>query len=201
MFERFTNQARAAVVAAQFEARTHGHHWIGTEHLLIAVLADRDSAVSGAMRALGLTVENVRCGVLTELRPGPGDDSEALRAFGIDLDTVRARVEERFEPGALDRGRVDQPVAARGRLRRALRRRARRCADPGSGHLRFTARAKKSLELALREAIAVPSTEIRVEHLVLGLMRTEGLAARVVAALGVPPDDVRRAVLELGEAA
>jgi ATP-dependent Clp protease ATP-binding subunit ClpA len=200
MFERFTGDARAAVVGAQLEARSLGHHWVGTEHLLVAILADRESAISAALRPLGLTDESVRAGMLEELGAAPLDDHEALRDLGIDLDAVRRRVEERFGPGALDR---DHTLVPRGRLRRAMRRRPRRCADGGtaSGHLAFTSRAKKGLELALREAVAQHSEEIRAEHLVLGLMRTEGLAARVVTALGARPDAVRRAVLDLGRAA
>jgi ATP-dependent Clp protease ATP-binding subunit ClpC len=74
------------------------------------------------------------------------------------------------------------------------------CGAP-AGHIPFTPRAKKVLELALREALAQHSREIRTTHLVLGLMREEGLAARVVTRLGVRPDAVRQAVLELGRAA
>jgi ATP-dependent Clp protease ATP-binding subunit ClpA len=200
MFERFTNDARSAVVGAQLEARTLGHRWVGTEHLLVAILADRDSAISAALRPLGLTDETVRAGVLDALGLAPVDDHEALRDLGIDLDAVRRRVEERFGPGALDR---DPTAVPRGRLRRAMRRGPRHCSDGGrtSGHLPFTPRAKKGLELALREAVAQHSKEITAEHLVLGLMRTEGLAARVVTGLGTRPDAVRRAVLDLRRAA
>jgi len=176
MFERFTEDARAAVVRAQTEARSLGHGWIGTEHLLLAVLA-----------AVGAGV----------------DDDTALRDLGIDLDAVRRRVEQRFGPGALDVPRSQQR-RDRGRVARLLRFGGRRppvpCGAP-SGHIPFTPRAKKSLELALREALATRSREIRTEHLVLGLMREDGLAAAVVTRLGVRPDAVRRAVLDLGRAA
>ena len=91
MFERFTESARGAVVGAQVEARSLGHSWIGTEHLLLAVLADRDSAISAALLPLGLTDETVRAGLLQELGPAPVDDHEALRDLGIDLDAVRRR--------------------------------------------------------------------------------------------------------------
>jgi ATP-dependent Clp protease ATP-binding subunit ClpA len=196
MFERFTEEARAAVVQAQTEARSLGHGWIGTEHLLLAVLADESSGVTRALGGLGLDAARVRQQVLAEIGAGVDDDT-ALADLGIDLEAVRRRVEERFGPGALD------SPAPRRRRRRLLGRRRRPpvpCGSP-SGHIPFTPRAKKSLELALREALAAKSRDIRTTHLVLGLMREEGLAAAVVTRLGVRPDAVRQAVLDLGRAA
>ena len=191
MFERFTEGARQVVVDAQQEARALGHGWIGTEHLLVAALADSCTPVGRALSDLGLTQDAVRDRLLRELGAGQ-DDQAALRDLGIDLDDVRRRVEQRFGPGALDR-----PTARPGRrfLRRTRARRA--CRSAGStGHLPFTKSAKKSLELALREALQLSDKEIRVEHLVLGLMRAGGLAAGLVAGLGTAPEDVRRAVLD-----
>jgi ATP-dependent Clp protease ATP-binding subunit ClpA len=196
MFERFTAEARAVVVEAGVEARTLGHGWVGTEHLLLGVLADRSSDVARALRDLGIDAGRVRAQVLAEVGAGV-DDETALRDLGIDLRDVRRRVEERFGAGALDRN-----PPPRRRLRLLPRRRRRRvlCPNP-SGHVPFSPRAKKSLELALREALATKSREIRTTHLVLGLMREDGLAAAVVTRLGVRPDAVRRVVLDLGRAA
>ena len=202
MFERFTTEARTAVVRAQTEARSLGHGWIGTEHLLLAVLADEGSGVTAALHGLGLDSGRVREQVLAAVGAGVDDDT-ALRDLGIDLEAVRRRVEERFGVGALDVPRGNQQ-RGRGRAGRLLRFGRRRppgpCGAP-SGHIPFTPRAKKSLELALREALATKSREIRTTHLVLGLMREDGLAAAVVTRLGVRPDAVRRAVLDLGRAA
>ena len=195
MFERFTDSARAAVVGAQVEARSLGHGWIGTEHLLLAVVADPPTSLGRRLADLGLSHDRVRAEVVATLGGGT-DDGTALRDLGIDLDAVRARVEEQFGPGALDR----QPPARRRGLRARLgRQRPRACT---SGHIPFCRSAKKALELALRESLALGQREILVEHLALGLMRADGLATKVVTRLGVPPHDVRRAVLdELGRAA
>ena len=113
--------------------------------------------------------------------PLHGLDREALASIGIDLDVVRARLEAAFGPDALDRAVLAHRRAAqasRPRRRPAWRkgpvaelmrrRRARRGAPPGpgpgramtgqrpgpapGGHIPFTPRAKKSLELSLREA-------------------------------------------------
>jgi ATP-dependent Clp protease ATP-binding subunit ClpA len=200
MFERFTQDARRAVIGAQDEARGLGHGWIGTEHLLLAVLDDESSPVAAALRDVGLTAEAVRAEVRRQL--GPVDDSAALAGIGIDLDEVRRRVEDRFGAGALDDA-TTAPVR-----RRSFRRLGRRSSAsagsrpaPGPGHIPFTRRAKKSLELTLREAVAAKSHDIGAAHLVLGLMREDGLAARAVTSLGVPPETVRRTVQALDRAA
>jgi ATP-dependent Clp protease ATP-binding subunit ClpA len=201
MFERFTDPARAAVVGAQSEARALGHSWIGTEHLLLAVLARPDSPVARAMGDLGITEDAVRARVLAEVGAGPVDDAAALADLGIDLEAVRRRAEERFGPGALDRPGPARRRSRLGRPRRLGRRRG--CAAQGSptGHIPFCARAKKSLELALRESLAAGCREIREQHLVLGIVRSDGLAARIVGELGVPTERVRAALRDLGEAA
>jgi ATP-dependent Clp protease ATP-binding subunit ClpA len=196
MFERFTDPARAVVVEAQSQARGLGHHWIGTEHLLLAVLARPDSPVTRAMEDLGITEDAVRARVLAEVGAGPVDDAAALADLGIDLDAVRRRAAERFGPGALD------PPGTAGRRGRHLLRRRRRCPQGSpSGHIPFSARAKKSLELALRESLSAGCREIREQHLVLGIVRSDGLAARIVGELGVPTERVRAALRDLGEAA
>ena len=64
-----------------------------------------------------------------------------------------------------------------------------------SGHIPFTPRAKKVLELSLREALHLKVNYIGTEHILLGLMREgEGAGARVLDALGAAPDQVRREV-------
>jgi ATP-dependent Clp protease ATP-binding subunit ClpA len=169
MFERFTADARQTVVGAQEEARRLHAGRIGTEHLLLALLAQPDSTSAAVLARHGLThdavVESVRV-------YGRGDalDAEALTTLGIDLDAVRDRVEAAFGPGALDAEKSDV-----------------------RGHLPFSPRAKKVLELSLREAIALKSKSIADGHIALGLLREgEGLAVRVLADRGVDPADLRR---------
>jgi ATP-dependent Clp protease ATP-binding subunit ClpA len=197
MFERFTDSARAAVVGAQTEARALGHGWIGTEHLLLAVVRDPDRPVARQLAGLGLTHDRLHAEVVTTLG-GHHDDGSALRDLGIDLDAVRARVEEQFGPGALD----PEPAAPRHGLRGRLRRHRRAARIECGGHIPFSRSGKKALELALRESVGLGSREILIEHLVLGLMRADGLATTLVTRLGVAPTDVRRKVLDgLGRAA
>jgi ATP-dependent Clp protease ATP-binding subunit ClpA len=176
MFERFTGDARAAVEAAQREAAELRHDWIGTEHVLLGVLV---AGGPGARLLGGFGVEAVavRADVVRIIGRGEDDlDADALAVLGIDLDAVRERVERAFGPGAL--------------------RPRRRCRRGGvSVSLPFTPRAKKALELSLREGIALGARELCGEHLVLGLLHEgDGVAARILRERGVALDDVRARV-------
>ena len=98
-------------------------------------------------------------------------DADPLTAVGIDLDAVRSSVEAAFGPGALDHPERTPP----------------------RGHIPFTPRAKKVLELSLREAIAMKSRSIADGHIALGLLREgEGLAMKVLHDRGVEPVSLRR---------
>ena len=69
---------------------------------------------------------------------------------------------------------------------------------PMSGHIPFTPRAKKTLELSLREALQLNHNYIGTEHILLGLIREgEGVAAQIITAHGADLDSVRQAIIEL----
>jgi ATP-dependent Clp protease ATP-binding subunit ClpA len=157
MFERFTPDARAAVVNAQQHARRLGHNFIGGEHLLLSVVSAGQPA-SAILGAHGITAEYVETEIVRRVGlgrdAGPRDvafgglDRDALASIGIDLDAVQARIEATFGPHAMAeadlmvqrrrRPRRGSPGAPRFRLdpRRALppgiRRRGRRF---GTGRL------------------------------------------------------------------
>jgi ATP-dependent Clp protease ATP-binding subunit ClpA len=177
MFERFTDDARQAVALAQEEAVALHHGWIGTEHLLLGVLRGGERGAR-LLQAFGVDHAAVRDDVERIIGRGEADiDPAALATLGIDLDAVRERVERAFGPGALSRG-------GRGCRRGLLGR-----------HVPFTPRAKKALELTLREALAVGSREIGGEHIVLGLLREgDGIAAQILVARGVSLEAVRARV-------
>jgi ATP-dependent Clp protease ATP-binding subunit ClpA len=132
MFERFTAYARRAVVTAQEEARELNHNYIGTEHILLALLR----------RPEGLP--NQEDGIAPAI----------LEEFGMSRDGVR---EEVIAKVGMGKGK----------------------AKPG--HIPFTPRAKKVLELALREALQLHHNYIGTEHLLLGLIREdEGVAVQIM---------------------
>jgi ATP-dependent Clp protease ATP-binding subunit ClpA len=183
MFERFTKEARDVVVGAQREARRLGHDCVGTEHVLLGLL-QADGIPARVLAGLGVTAGAVEREVLAFGRSGPfgAADAEALGAIGIDLDEVRRRLEASFGPGAL-RWRPGRRGHRRGPL-------------PG-GHIPFSPRAKKVLELSLREAVRLKHHHIGPEHILLGVVREgEGLAALVLTRLGVGLDTVRARVLD-----
>jgi hypothetical protein len=207
MFERFTEEARAVVIAAQQESARLGHPVIGTEHLLLAMFEDA-AATGTVLREAGVTKDRVEAEIVRLVPPtddrldepwsGDGSDdvgsdglddadAAALRAIGIDIDAVRAKIEESFGPGAMNVpvGDTDEPGE---RWWLASRRRRRR-----SGHRRFAPRTKKVLELSLREAIRLKHSWIGSEHILLGLIREgQGLGAAVLVRQGVSLDDLRR---------
>jgi ATP-dependent Clp protease ATP-binding subunit ClpC len=104
------------------------------------------------------------------VREGDGIAAQALVSLDISLEAVRQQVEEIIGQGQ---------------------------AAPG-GHLPFTPRAKKVLELSLREALQLGHNYIGTEHILLGLIREgEGVAAQVLQKLGADLSRVRQAVIQL----
>jgi ATP-dependent Clp protease ATP-binding subunit ClpC len=145
MFERFTDQARRVVVLAQEEARTLGHGYIGTEHILLGLLSE-----------------------------GAGIAAQALGSLEITLEAAREQIAEILGEG------TGQPA----------------------GHIPFTPRTKKVLELSLREAQRLGDSSIGTEHILLGLAREgEGVGAQVLDRLGASRDRVLAQVLVTARAA
>ena len=224
MFERFTDTARHVVIQAQKDARRLGHHYIGSEHLLLAAAATGEP--SGAvLRDHGVTPERIEAEIVRLIGRGQtadplgGIDRQALAFIGIDLDVVRARIEAAFGTDALTRAlpacRSRRPAWGKGPLAELTRRRRRRRAlgkaplpagpfrqppagagpAPG-GHVPFTPRAKKTLQLALHEAQTLHDNDIGVQHLSLALLALQdGMVPAILTALGAPAAPLRAAIL------
>src|SRR3954453_8605202 len=104
------------------------------------------------------------------IHEGEGVAAKALESLGISLEAVRAQVEEIIGQGQ----------------------------QAPSGHIPFTPRAKKVLELSLREALQLGHNYIGTEHILLGLIREgEGVAAQVLQKLGADLNRVRQQVIQL----
>ncbi len=185
MFERFTAEARHLLVQAQEHAVRRGHGWIGCEHLLLAV-ADTQSPAGSLLREAGASPEALKeaAGAVLGSNGIDGDDTLLLATLGIDVEAVTRAAEATFGSDALQ--------AARGTRRR--RRRGRpsvRC----SPCPQFTPKAKRCLELSLREALRLEDRHIGVEHITLALLaRDDTVAWAVLLHVGVIPDDLCRAV-------
>ncbi|WP_185046680.1 ATP-dependent Clp protease ATP-binding subunit [Actinoplanes octamycinicus] len=104
------------------------------------------------------------------IHEGEGVAAKALESLGISLQGVRQQVEEIIGQGQ----------------------------QSPSGHIPFTPRAKKVLELSLREALQLGHNYIGTEHILLGLIREgEGVAAQVLVKLGADTGRVRQQVIQL----
>ena len=141
MFERFTDRARRVVVLAQEEARHLNHNHIGTEHILLGLIHEKEGVAAIALTELGISLKGARAQVVEIV--GQGDETPA-------------------------------------------------------SHIPFTPRAKKVLELSLREALQFGHNYIGTEHILLGLIREgEGVAAQVLESQGADLDRVRRQVIQV----
>jgi ATP-dependent Clp protease ATP-binding subunit ClpA len=189
MFERFTPEAKR-IVTGGVEIAQHLHHdFLGTEHLLIALVGTGPNVATRAMIACGFDPARAREDLARIVGSAEDDldevDAAALRSIGVDLEEVRRRTEASFGPGALERHR-----------RWHGRRRARLCGLP------FMPEAKKALELALREAIRLDQRSIGPEHVLLGLLRLDAASTRLIRAQEIDPrrlrSEVERGLGELG---
>lgn len=150
MFERFTADARLAVIEAQMVARQSGSVEVGPADLLAGL-------VKGGVPLLaemGIAADEIAAELARiRRRGGVSDaDAEALTEFGIDVEQIVERVEQTHGEGALA-----------GRLGPAKR-----------GHVPFTTQSKKTLELSLKEAVRLGDKHLGQEHILLALAQQRG---------------------------
>jgi ATP-dependent Clp protease ATP-binding subunit ClpA len=175
MLERFTGPARAVVERAREHAVATTASEVRPEHLMMALLEGPDCLAVRVLEGLGVSPKTVRDSLdrhRSHYVDGlDEDDAEALRAIGIDLDEVVRRIDRNLSG-----------------LRPAL---------SGPRRMRFSRAAKKVLELALREAVALRHNYIGTEHLLLGLARCDDrVVAATLAEAGVEWRRLRAAVAD-----
>lgn len=190
MFERLSQDTREVLVRAQEHARRLGHGWAGCEHLLLGV-AESTTPAGALLRDAGRPPRRARGGDRRGDRDGTGRRRRqgALATLGIDLDQVQIAAETTFGPGALDAAGARVRRRRWGRLRRGTR-----CAT-ATGKRPFTPKAKRCLELSLREALRLQDGHVGVEHVALALLAREDTAAwKVLLHVGVVPAELRQAV-------
>lgn len=141
MFERFTERARKVVVKAQDEARFLKQNYIGTEHILLGLINEKEGMAARVFYELNISFDDIRSAIREVVNEGTSESYE---------------------------------------------------------HIPFTPRAKKVLELSLREALQMGHNYIGTEHILLGLLKEgEGVAARVLNSMGITLDIVKDKVKEL----
>jgi ATP-dependent Clp protease ATP-binding subunit ClpA len=172
------------------EARRLGHGFVGTEHLLLALMRHR-GLLPEAVAALLPGDADVTAAVLEMYGP-PSHDAELLRTLGIDLDAVRSAVRETFGEEAVERlGRpVHQPW-------QPWRRPSRRCMSLLAGGMGVAPRVKQAFERARRDADRRSRPVIDPAGLLLGMVEVEdAMSNRLLRDAGVDPAEVRRILLD-----
>ena len=138
MFERFSDQARRVVVLSAEQAQDLSHNYIGTEHLLLGLIAE-----------------------------GQGPAAQVLTSMGVTVDGVRGQIEAKIGRGKRD------PV----------------------GHIPFTPRAKKVLQLSFPEALELGQSQVGTGHILLALLTEgSGLASEILAERSAPAATIRELI-------
>jgi ATP-dependent Clp protease ATP-binding subunit ClpC len=164
-FEKFDQHALKVLEIAHQEAEHRGHHYIGTEHLLLGVVNEKDGKGAQILERLGVSAEQV--------------------SKNVELLLSSQRADYATSNGVLRwlKGLV----------------RFQRHKHRGWDAVGLTARAKKSLELAVDEARRLHRQQVGTEQLLFGLVSEgSGLAAGVLSELGVSQQSVYDALRELG---
>ena len=187
VFERFTDRARRVFVLAQEQAGMLKHNYIGTEHILLGLILEGESAAVAALESMRVALELVRMrepdhigtehvllGLIHEVESAA---AAALESLGVGPEGLRQQVGEIIGQGQ------QAPL----------------------GHIPFTPRAKKVLEQSLRVALRLNCDYIGTEHIMLGLTleakgvathEGEGVATQALVKLGADLDRVYQQVLQ-----
>lgn len=175
------------------EARRLGHNYVGTEHLLLALMRHREF-LPDTVAALLPHDADVVTGALEGVLDGPPPpDAELLKTVGIDLDQVRAAVRKTFGSDAIERlgrRRVHQPW-------QPWRRPSRRCMSLLAGGMGVAPRVKQAFEHARRDADRRQRPAIDPAGVLLGMVEVEdALSNRLLRDAGIDPSEVRRVLLD-----
>jgi ATP-dependent Clp protease ATP-binding subunit ClpA len=191
--DRCDENTIAVFNTAVVEARRLGHGYVGTEHLIVALVRHREVLPAAVAALLPGDVEGLSA-ALEDLLGGPAPrDAELLKTLGIDLDAVRAAVRQTFGRDAIERlgrRRVHQPW-------QPWRRPSRRCMSLLAGGMGVLPRVKQAFEYARQDADRRQRTTIDPAGLLLGMVEVEdALSNRLLQRVGVDPSAVRRALLD-----
>ena len=158
--------AERYLTAGAEQARRLGCSFVGTEHVLLALVHNRASTSAALLGRLGADPPSVESALAPWLGPSSERakiDPDALASLGIDFDAVRARIEGTFGPGALERA--------------------------SASCLGIAPRLKLALAYALDHAGDFP---LRDEHVLLGILSVpDSVGARALANLGISAAGLR----------
>jgi len=187
LFDRCDGETVAVLQAGCAEARRLGHDYLGTEHLLLA-LVGRRGALPEPVAELLPSEDAVRAALSRHVGERPSlPQGELLATLGVDLGDVRAAVRRTFGPEAVERLRrpVHQPW-------QPWRRPSRRCTSLLAGTLLVACRAKEAFENARRDAERRQLGSIDPAALLTGMAEVqEAMANRLLRDSGIDLDQLR----------
>ena len=192
MFERCDHNTMAVFDTAVAQARRLGHHYVGTEHLLLALIHHRELLPGAVAELLPGDADTVTATLQRTLGGPRPRDAELLKTLGIDLDEVRAAVRRTFGDDAVDRLRrpVHQPW-------QPWRRPSRRCMSLAAGEMRVAPRVNQAFEHARHDADQHQRAAIDPAGLLLGMVEMEGaMSNQLLRQAGIDPSQVRRVLLD-----
>ncbi|MGQ4330548.1 Clp protease N-terminal domain-containing protein [Streptomyces hayashii] len=173
MFEFFTDHGKQAVAASQDEAIALGYDFIGTEHLLLGLLAADSGTAARVLHGYDVDLEQARQETVRVLEaagiPASGAQParDALSSLGIGVAEIQRQADTTFGPGAFQ---FPRPL--------------------------YTPEARAALTNTLSEARALGRDTFGTEHILLGLLTVpEGHALKVLTSFRVDPTTLRETVL------
>jgi ATP-dependent Clp protease ATP-binding subunit ClpA len=174
------------------EARRLGHNYVGTEHLLLALMRHRELLPDPVSALLPRDANDVTTALEGLLGGPPPRDADLLKTLGIDLDEVRSAVRRTFGDNAVDRLRtpVRQPW-------QPWRRPSRRCMSLLAGGMTVAPRVKRAREHARRDVDRRQRAAIDPAGLLLGIVEVEdALANQLLRRASIDPSEIRRVLLD-----
>lgn len=168
LFSNYSDGAKKAIELAEAEAVALGHPYIGTEHLLLGVIAE-GGAANALLGEFRVTLEQAREAVAGKVgdvsSSAEAMDAKTLEPLGIDLRSVKDKAEESFGKGTL---------------------------KIAPGRPRFTPRSARTLEMAVGKAASAESDLVQPVHLLQALMSDpDGFAAQIVEGMSDDSEALR----------
>ena len=219
MFEKFTDRARKVIGLARQEAERLKHDYIGTEHILLGVVGQGSGAGVDLLKGFGVNPETVRAKVEGLLKRGPKKTAlghmpftpRAKRVLELAYEEARGLEHDYVGTEHLLLGliRVRQGVAGRAltdlglsydELNGKVAARKDGAATPEAvppPPLPFTLPTMHAIGLASEQARAMDQGRVGTEHLLLGLLREGGVAARALTELGLDYEGVKNKVADI----
>jgi ATP-dependent Clp protease ATP-binding subunit ClpA len=212
----FTERVRKVLAMAREEAARLHHEYVGTEHILLGLIREGEGVAAAVLQNLSVDLDDIQQKIEETVKKGKaaqttGPDlpytSRAKKVLELAMSEARELSHSYVGTEHLLLGLLREQEGIGGRVLDSLgvaledvRDQVRNLVGEGDsvpvGQIPFTPRAKKVLELSLREALSLGHDFIGTEHVLLGLAReNNGVAVRILADFDVDAEKLRKTVL------